>query len=153
MGKPRFFSTQELQERTLSFIRNLSVSSELTGRYRYAPSQTEPVLYASIYAVLLYHLYYRLGQFVTRYKNGMVGLPAISSKHDDGLFTDQAIDCPLASEADWWGWRHLTLHVLMALSDLGGTAQEPFRLLDSIRTQEIWRTGWRAATGRRPQPA
>ena len=42
---------------SLQFIENMRFQNEPYGRYKYAPCQKEPVLYASVYALLTRHLY------------------------------------------------------------------------------------------------
>lgn len=43
---------------------------------------------------------------------------------DDGLFRDHAMANELAEKEDWWGWRHLTIHVLMAMTALKTITQK-----------------------------
>jgi hypothetical protein len=78
------------------------------------------------------HLYGDLNSFSSRERDEWI-LYIQGQQGDDGLFRDPLIECPEAEQLDWWGWRHLTLHALMALSALGGTAQKPFRILDRFR--------------------
>jgi hypothetical protein len=54
-------------------------------------------------------------------------------QQDDGIFRDSVIDIPLAEEIDWWGWRHLTVHVLMALSALGAIAAKPIKIIEPFK--------------------
>jgi len=79
--------------------------------YRHSSSTTRPVLYATLAALLLKHLYgVKDGQ--TREELEFV----LDFQSDDGLFRDPVIDCKAAETEDWWGWRHLTLHALMVLA-------------------------------------
>lgn len=122
---------QEICTNTLTYIESNHIPAINEGAYSYKPGGS-PILYASCYAVLARHLY-----------NDITGISE-SSRHkwiryiqdfqaDDGLFRDPLIDIPLASEFDSWGWRHLTLHTLMALSALGGVAEKPFRIIEPFR--------------------
>jgi hypothetical protein len=52
---------------------------------------------------------------------------------DDGLFRDPFVSNRLADNADWWGWRHLTLHVVMALTSLSTVAPKRLRFLERFR--------------------
>lgn len=117
----------DIRKRTLSYVVSNHKSDVSIGAYSYKPGGV-PILYASCYAALTRHLY-----------NDLAGISESSRREwiryiqdfqtNDGLFRDPAIDIPLAEEIDWWGWRHLTLHVLMSLTTLGGVAEKPFELI------------------------
>jgi hypothetical protein len=125
-------SFQGLRQSTLSYVASNHRTEFGIGAYSYL-EDGPPLLYASCYAALTRHLYGDLNQLSDTEK---IEWAAYLQKYqeDDGLFHDPLIDCPQAASADWWGWRHLTLHVLMTLTALGGTARKPFCLLDNFRT-------------------
>lgn len=122
---------EEIRASSLAYVTRNRRSEEHIGRYAFKVSGP-PLLYASCYAALLRHLFGDLDvlsasdrrQWAT-YIQGHQG--------DDGLFRDPLINCPLAEQIDWWGWRHLTLHALMALAALDATAEKTFRLLDPFK--------------------
>jgi hypothetical protein len=118
--------------RVLRFIESLRLPGQTYGRYRYAPSQSEAVSYASCYAALTRHLLGDLHRLSIA-ERAAWGHYIQSFQGPDGLFRDPALACDLAEKADWWGWRHLTCHALMALAALD--VQAPYRLawLDVLR--------------------
>ena len=103
----------EVRKKTLQFTESLRLPNGPYGRYRYAPGQDGPVLYASLYAALTLHLYNDLADLSTIKRQEWIDYIK-SFQSADGWFRDPAIACELAETADWWGWRHLTLHAVMA---------------------------------------
>lgn len=122
---------QKIRATKLAYINSNKRPKDGVGAYSYKPNGPA-LLYASCYAALTRHLY---GDLETIPIAKKVDLIRYIQKHqcDDGLFRDQLINIPLAENADWWGWRHLTLHALMALKALGGIAKKKFLLLDFFR--------------------
>jgi hypothetical protein len=123
---------QDVVARTLAFVGSMRAPGQPVGRYAYQAGGP-PLLYASCYAALTLHLCGKLQQMEATdraiwadYIRGFQGV--------DGMFRDPAIACPLADNCDWWGWRHLTLHALMALSALGASASTGFALLEEFRS-------------------
>lgn len=124
-------SFDNLRNRTLQYVDANRRSDLGPGAYSFQIAG-QPLLYASAYAALTRHLY---GDLQTLSASDRLEWIAYIQKHqsDDGLFRDPAIACEKAETMDWWGWRHMTLHVLMALAALGGTASKPFRVVDRFR--------------------
>jgi hypothetical protein len=123
---------QKLRQSTLSYVASNHRAEFGIGAYSYLKGGP-PVLYASCYAALIRHLYDDLNQLSDTER---IEWTEYLQKYqaDDGLFRDPLIDCPQAESVDWWGWRHLTLHVLMALTALGETARKLFCSLYNFRT-------------------
>jgi len=122
---------QKIHNATLEYIRSNQKPEVCIGAYSYKP-KGPALLYASCYAALTRHLYDDLDNLsVTQRRDWIKYIQ--NYQCDDGLFRDQLIDIPLAEDADWWGWRHLALHVIMALTVLGGKVLKPFRLLNIFR--------------------
>jgi prenyltransferase beta subunit len=113
---------------SLQFIENMRFQNEPYGRYKYAPCQKEPVLYASVYALLTRHLYNDLSNLTKKQREEWTEYIK-SFQSDDGWFRDPAVECELADSADWWGWRHMTYHTIMALTCLGAVTDKPFSIL------------------------
>jgi hypothetical protein len=53
----------------------------------------------------------------------------------DGLFYDPVVDSELFRKEDWWGARHLALHMVSAYTDLGSRPKHPFRFLTEYYNQ------------------
>jgi len=102
----------DIRRLTLDYVQKMRLTpgGEFLG-YRHSASTTRPVLYATLAALLLKHLY-GVADDQTQEELAYVS----GFQRDDGLFYDPVIDCPEAEIEDWWGWRHLTLHALMTLA-------------------------------------
>jgi len=121
---------QKIRNSGLNYIRSNQKPEVCVGACSYKP-KGPALLYASCYAALTRHLYGNLDIVSIADKRSWIRYIQ-NYQCDDGLFRDPLINIPLAEDADWWGWRHLTLHVIMALTALGGIAQKEFRSLDSF---------------------
>jgi hypothetical protein len=111
----------------------LTRGGEFIG-YRHSATTTKPVLYATLAALLLKHLYNVQDEqtaeelkFVLRFQS------------DDGLFRDPVIACKAAETEDWWGWRHLTLHALMTLALYGVLAPKEICYLERFADKDRFR--------------
>ena len=133
-------SVSDVRASTLGFIESMRINREPMCQYVYSPSQTKPVLYASVYAVLTRHLYHDLDSLGTSEKQRWIDYIS-SYQADDGLFKDPLVDNEIAATEDWWGWRHLTLHAIMALTALGGVAPKPFTFLEPFLDSN-YLAGW-----------
>ena len=120
-----------VRRETLRYVAANRLREHGVGRYSYLLGG-QPILYASAYAALTRHLYGDLDELASDERTAWITYLQ-SHQSDDGLFRDAAIGCPDAEEMDWWGWRHMTLHVLMALGALGGMASKPFRIIQPFR--------------------
>lgn len=118
---------QEIRSNTLAYIESNHKPEVNAGTYSYKPGGL-PILYASCYAALTRHLYKDLAGIFESSRHEWIRYIQ-SFQADDGLFRDPVISIPLAEEVDWWGWRHMTLHALMALTALRGVAEKPFDLI------------------------
>lgn len=128
-------SFRELRQSTLSYVASNHQPELSVGAYSYVPGGP-PLLYASCYAVLTRHLWRDLDYLsLTERREWITYIQKYQT--DDGLFRDSLIDCPQAESRDWWGWRHLTLHAIMALTCLGAIARKRFRIIDSFKDQDL----------------
>lgn len=117
-------------EKVLVFTDSLHLQESI-GQYRYSTCFQNPLLYASVYAVLIRHLLTNLQEFSEADK--VVWLNYLNHfQHDDGLYRDLLLQNNLAEIADWWGWRHLSAHVVTAVTTLGGKTRVPFRFLEFL---------------------
>ena len=121
----------QIREKTLHFVEELHIKRRPYGLYRYSASGLCPLLYASIYSCLLRHLYNDISKLSFGERREWIGYIQ-QHQSDDGLFRDMAVANQLADTADWWGWRHLTLHAIMALTAFGTVAQKRFKFLRKL---------------------
>lgn len=108
---------QRVIDRSIEFIEKSRVGGR-QGRFAYTPGGPA-LLYASCYAALTFSLLGILDSFSPSQKGAWID-EILSYQQGDGLFVDPLIDCELASKLEWWGWKHLSLHAMMALAVLGG---------------------------------
>ncbi len=121
-----------LKQKTLSYVASNHLAALNAGAYSFRVGG-QPLLYASCYAALVRDLFDDLRQLSEEERRAWIDYIA-GFQCEDGLFRDTAIACMDADLLDWWGWRHLTLHALMALNALGGVAIKPLKLLDRYRS-------------------
>lgn len=126
----------EIRERTLNYVESMRIKKSPYGQYKYSQTQKEPVLYASLYAALTRHLYRDLDEISVTQREEWIDYIR-SYQTGDGLFKDKVIENEIASIADWWGWRHLTLHTIMALTALDATAEKKFKLLEPFKEHKF----------------
>ncbi|MDW7973207.1 MAG: hypothetical protein RMI01_08420 [Thermodesulfovibrio sp.] len=124
---------RELREKTLNFVSNMMMKGEQYGMYKYSASKNKPILYASCYAALIRHLYKDLDNITIKEKNSWINYIQ-SFQCEDGIFRDPAIKNDIAEDSDWWGWRHLTLHAIMALSALGAKPKRRFKAIEAFKS-------------------
>lgn len=129
--KTQQLNVNSLRTKTLSFVESMRVQGKPTGRYRYSKSQRIPVLYASAYAALTRHLYEDLHTITDGEKEEWISC-INAFQCDDGLFRDPVVSNEIAETEVWWGWRHMTMHIIMALTVLGGRVSREFTFLDPL---------------------
>jgi len=120
--------------RVLGFIESMRLPEHGPGAYRYAAGTTEPTLYSSTYAAMARSLLGDLSCLPEADRRAWIGY---LDRHQDadGLYRDPVIFGQgwYAGDPLWCGRSHLTCHVIVALTCLGGTATRPFGWLDPWR--------------------
>lgn len=129
-GQDRDFS-----RRVLGYIESMRCPKVHSAAYRYASSSPEPVVYASVYAVLTRDLFGDLDHLTDSQRAAWVEYLQ-SHQGPDGLFRDPLLKSDLADSADWWGWRHLTNHAYWAYAALGAIPRIPPLWLDPILSRD-----------------
>ena len=128
LSNPQGFDFMELKKNTLSFVD--SMKTDTSGfRFRYSASCNVPTLYASAYACMTYSLLGELGSIDEAKKTAWLQYLDSFQNPDDGLFYDPAVANDIYADSDWWGARHLALHMISAYTDLGGRPRYPFKFL------------------------
>lgn len=112
------FDFQSFKLNVLTYIETLKVGDNLY-HYKFAQSQSCPNLYASVYALLTFGLLNetkRLGENQidewTSYFNSF-------QRESDGLWYDPSLENEYYDDSDWWGARHLAIHMIGAYRLLG----------------------------------
>ncbi len=99
-------------------------------QYKYSASCSKPTLYASSYACMTFSLLGELSKLSSEEKNDWRLYFDSFQSHSDGLFYDKAIQNEVFNIADWWGARHLALHMIAAYTELGFKPRYPFLFLE-----------------------
>lgn len=102
--------------------------------YRYA-NNGWPNLYATTYAAMFHGLSEDLsnGNVVNNKWSQFIN----SYQSSDGLYRDLMLENAIAEDEDWWGWRHLSAHVVTALTCLGARTNYPFHFLEPMYDAEV----------------
>lgn len=131
------FDYQQLRADALSFVDTMQVGD---FQYRYASSTMAPTLYCSVYACLLKSLFGELRETSEAQRRAWSSFFDDHQSAEDGLFRDGALSNGLFEDTDWWGARHLVLHMIAAYSALGQRPRHRFVFLDKYkRVDEIQR--------------
>lgn len=112
------FDFEEIKRKTLLFVENMSINNSLV-KYKFAPSQQEEDIYSSTYACLIYALYGELNKFTIDQKKEWVDYFNSFQNPQDGLWYDINLKNQYYENSDWWGARHLAIHIISAYSALG----------------------------------
>lgn len=126
-----FAVIEKARQKSLRYAERLRIASAPYGQYRYKEGNEPPLLYSSIYAALLRHLLGDLGNLTAEHRNQWIAY-INGFQCEDGLFRDPQVSNDIAEKEDWWGWRHLTMHALMALRCLGGHPETSMRFLEML---------------------
>lgn len=122
---------QQVRAATLQYIESMRFRDVPFGRYRYADGMAAPTLYSSTYAAMTRGLYRDLNTLTSAERCEWVAYLQ-SHQDDDGLYRDPRIfgEGWYKNDPEWCGRRHLTCHVLTALTCLGAVAAKPLRMLE-----------------------
>jgi hypothetical protein len=121
------FNFNTLKDRTLKFVDSLK-TDERGVQFKYSHSAERSTLYASAYACMTYSLFGKLGELSEDTKKDWVAY-FDSFQGADGLFYDPAVKNEHFDDSDWWGARHLAVHMISAYTQLGSRPRLPFGFL------------------------
>lgn len=114
-------------------------------RFRYSASCRQPTLYGSAYACMTLSLLGSLTEIASEERQRWVEYFDSFQNPEDGLFYDPAVRNAIYDNSDWWGARHLALHMIAAYTDLGARPRYPFRFLEQYHDPEFildWLNGY-----------
>lgn len=132
---PRF-DFEKTKRKTLTYVASMKVGEEI-GVYKYSQSTTQPNIYASVYACLTRYLYGDLQTLTKEEKRRWVKYFDSYQSKSDGLFYDPALTNHLFGDSDWWGARHLALHIIMVYQILGATPKYNFKFLERYSNKKF----------------
>jgi hypothetical protein len=128
LGKFTLDQLPNIRDNASRFLEKLRVKGKPAGRYYYSAHGTIPILYASVYGALLFDLLNNVNDLNINDRHEWIDY-INSFQCEDGLYRDPLVDNDLAESIDWWGWRHLSAHVVSAVTALGGKTRYPFHFL------------------------
>lgn len=114
----------------LNFLENRRHSPGNFFEYRYSAKATVPTLYASAYACMVLSLLGKLEQLSEAERLAWLSYFDSFQNQKDGLFYDPAAQNEIYANTDWWGARHLALHMISAYTALKGRPKYPFRFVE-----------------------
>ena len=97
--------------------------------YHFSSVSSTHTLYSSAYACMTYSLLGRISSFDSGRLISWSQYFDSFQCQDDGLFYDPAVENPSYHDSDWWGARHLALHMVPAYRALGSRPKYPFKFL------------------------
>lgn len=121
------FNPDLVSSQVSKFVCGLNVGDY---KYKYSHSCSKPTLYSSVYACMALALTGELERYSVRERAHWIKYFDGFQSESDGLFYDTVVDSDLFRNADWWGVRHLAMHISTAYTYLGGRPRFPFRFLD-----------------------
>ena len=125
----KYSSFKQIKNNTLQYIEKMRITSKPYGRYRYCEHSSTPLLYSSLYAVMTRHLYNDLETLHDDERKEWIDYIK-RHQREDGLFVDKYVENEIAEICDWWGWKHLTAHALVALSCLGEISEVRIKYIE-----------------------
>jgi len=134
------FNYDFLKNKTLSFTNSLQIDNKI-GMFKYSQSTSKPNLYSSVYACLIFSLYDEIDSLTKNDRTQWATYLNSFQSENDGLYYDEALKNHLFNDSDWWGARHLALHLISALTALDSKPKFPFKFLEYFYKEEnllIW---------------
>jgi len=122
------FDFKIFRTKVLSFIQTMQ-TDETRTHFKYSASCTEPTLYASVYACMTISMLGALDEYSKEQKRQWAAYFDSFQDPETGLFFDPAVANDIYRQSDWWGARHLALHMLSGYTDLGMRPKYPFKFL------------------------
>jgi hypothetical protein len=120
-----------MKKRTLAFVTMNKVGSHI-AEYRYSVSSPKPTIYASCYACMIRSLYGDLGALSESDREQWISYFNSFQSPDDGLFYDPVLMNQIYRTEDWWGARHLALHMVICYASLGTRPRYDFSFLEPL---------------------
>ncbi len=105
-----------------------SMSSEKEG-YRYSADSVSASIYGTVYAFLTKSMLGELDTLTEDEKDEWAQFFDSFQSKDDGLFYDSSLNSKTFVQSDWWGARHLAVHMIAAYSCINRTPRHRFHFL------------------------
>lgn len=112
------FDFENIKKETLLFVKNMRVNDSIV-KYKFASSQQKENIYSSVYACLIYDMYGEIEKLADAQKQEWVDYFDSLQKPNDGLWYDANLKNQHYDDSDWWGARHLAIHMIAGYTALG----------------------------------
>lgn len=130
------FCYNDFRKNTTSFTESMRIPK--TIKYKYAHSVNKPNIYGSIYACLIYFLFNKQDSF--SFDDRIKWISYFDSfQKEDGMFIDPVLESPNYYDLDWWGARHLSLHLIICYTYLGSKPKYEFNYIKKYYDHGILR--------------
>lgn len=132
-----------------SFVSKMMIDNN-NYLFKYSNSGEIPNIYASTYACMVYDICGNIDSYSTEAKLQWVQYFNKFQSEEDGLWYDQSIINEDFGTIDWWGARHLAVHIISAYSALGARPKHPLKYLNDYYkhgyiTKWLDETNWHTA--------
>jgi len=128
-ASPDAFDFESFKESVMGFIGSKQEERN-SQKYRYSQTSQSVSLYASAYACMTRSILGKGPDLSASDRAAWIDYFDSFQNCSDGLFYDPALVNDIYAESDWWGARHLALHMISAYTDLGGRPRHPFYFLE-----------------------
>lgn len=112
------FDYNKIKLETIQYIKSLKINDDVYS-YKFSKSQNEGNVYSSVYAILLFDLYDEVKCLSAIEKKEWIAYFDSLQNENDGLWYDNNLINEHYEDSDWWGARHLAIHMLAAYTALG----------------------------------
>ena len=112
------FEYEKIKQETLACVKGLKTDAKIYN-YKFSSSQQKENLYSSVYALLIYDLYDEVKNLSENDKKEWVDYLDSFQNKNDGLWYDENLRNEHYNDSDWWGARHLAIHIIAAYTALG----------------------------------
>ena len=133
------FSIDKLKTDTLSFVN--SMRAGLSFEFKYAASCTTSNIYSSAYACLIFSMFGKLDDLKVNEKHEWAQYFNAFQSSKDGIFYDKTLRNENYDNTDWWGARHVVLHLINVYIALDSRPKYPFYFLEKyydINNLKLW---------------
>ena len=124
------FEFENLKRQTLSYVDSMSADKK-KFLYKYSASCNTPALYPSVYACMIKSLYGEIQNFSEMERGDWAEYFNSHQRKEDGLFYDAAVDSEKFKNENYWGARHLAVHLLSCYTSLKTKPKYKFAFLEN----------------------
>lgn len=123
------FSYDKLKTNTLSFVSSMKFGASMY-EYKYSSSCKFTNIYSSAYACLIFSMFGKLDELTINEKHEWAEYFNGFQSSKDGLFYDESLRNEIYDNTDWWGARHVVLHLINVYIALDVRPKYPFYFLE-----------------------